>query len=705
MPLILSGRRLSPGNIVRRPAISMYIIFLHTRGKLQNNDIIMKKYLIIAALLCVSETVVNAQTTDKDSVYNRVKAIEGIEVSAKRTSGNILSDKPLQSIDKENIDIMGFQNVADIAKKFAGTSVKDYGGIGGMKTVSVRNIGAHHTAISYDGVTISNTQAGQVDVGHFMSDNIARLSLALGESSDQMQTARHYASAALLSIETELPHFDSKDWILRSKLRGGSFGLVSPTICFWKKLSEKTVISANATFMRADGTYPFKLKNGKLTTTEKRRNSDIYSWQGEVNMYNTFKDGSKLHSKAYYYYSERGLPGVVILYNSDAKERLWDENFFAQSTYKKSFGNRLKLNAVLKYTHSWNRYEDINVKYQNGKQTDINRQNEYYASSTLMWLPAQGFSVALAQDFFINNLRNNIETQPNPKRYTSLTALSAKYNNNRLTLNGNIVGTYAAEHVDKGRKPADRKRVSPSLSASYRIVADKSLFVRAMVKSTFRIPTFTDLYYMHIGNTGLKPEKATEYNAGMTWAGQIGKAVSMQITVDGYFNNVSDKIVAFPTTYVWKMANFGKVHIKGIDATMAVGCHIAKGFNAELTAAYTLQKATDKTDPQRSSYNKQLPYTPESSGNGTLTLKTPWLSIGYSVNACGERYSMSQATDEYRLEPYWEHSVTASRKFKLRSCTLQLSGSIYNLTDEQYEIIQYYPMQGRNWQLSATITL
>lgn len=667
----------------------------------------MKKHLTIAALLCASATTasVYARTVANDTVYNGAKAIDGVEVSARRATANILSDKPLQVMDKEDIDILGLQNIADIAKKFAGASVKDYGGIGGMKTISVRNIGAHHTAVSYDGVTISNTQAGQVDVGHFMSDNIARLSLALGETGEQMQTARHYASAALLSIETETPRFDGKDWTLRSKLRGGSFGLVSPTVRLWKKLSEKTVLSADATFMRADGNYPFKLRNGKLTTTERRNNSDIYSWQGEVNIYNTFKDGGSLQSKAYYYYSNRGLPGVVILYNNDANERLWDETFFAQSVYRKTFGKKLKLNAVAKYTHSWNRYEDVNVKYQDGKQTDINRQNEYYASSTLMWLPSKGVSVAVAQDFFVNNLRNNLETQPNPTRYTSLTALSARYKDNRVTLGGNIVGTYAAEHVNRGDRPKDRKKISPSVSASYRLIADKSLFVRTMVKSTFRVPTFTDMYYMRIGNVGLKPEKATEYNLGATWTGQTRQGMSIQITLDGYLNNVRDKIVAFPTTYVWKMANFGKVHIKGIDATVAACIRMAKGFDAELTAAYTLQKATDKTAPNRASYNKQLPYTPVSSGNGTLILNTPWVNIGYSVNACGERYSMSQGTEEYRLEPYMEHSITASRKFNLRSCTLQLSASIYNLTDKQYEIIQYYPMQGRNWQLSATVTL
>lgn len=665
----------------------------------------MRKYFVLAALSCALTHHVHAQSAANDSIDGDAIHIKGVEVSARRTSQNIKSAKPLQVIGKEEIDILGFQSIADIARKFAGTSVKDYGGIGGMKTVSVRNIGAHHTAISYDGVTISNTQAGQVDIGHFMSDNIARLSLALGESSDQMQTARHYASAALLDIETETPRFDTKDFILRVKIRGGSFGLASPTLRLWKKLSGNTVLSADATYMRADGSYPFKLKNGKLTTSERRHNSDIYSWQGEINLRHEFADSSSLHAKAYYYYSERGLPGVVILYHNNNKERLWDENFFAQTVYRRNIGDKMRLNAVLKYTHSWNRYEDTNVKYQGGKQTDVNRQNEYYASATLGWRPLRNISLALAQDFVIANLRNNIETQPNPTRHTSITALSAKYSNSRLSLDGNIVGTYAAEHIHNADRPADRKHLSPSLSASYRLLPGRSVFARAMIKSTYRIPTFTDMYYLHIGNTGLKPEKATEYNAGITWAGKIYRKAGMQITIDGYFNRVSDKIVAFPTTYVWKMINFGKVNIEGIDATIAIDIPIAKGFSTELTAAYTLQKATDKTDPQRASYNKQLPYTPRNSGNGTLILNTPWVNIGYSVNACGERYSMSQGTEEYRLEPYWEHSITASRRFKMKGYTLMLSGSIYNLTDKQYEIIQYYPMQGRNWQLSATITL
>lgn len=36
----------------------------------------------------------------------------------------------------------------------------------------------------------------------------------------------------------------------------------------------------------------------------------------------------------------------------------------------------------------------------------------------------------------------------------------------------------------------------------------------------------------------------------------------LSVTVDGYYNDVTDKIVAFPTTYAWKMANYGKFMLR-----------------------------------------------------------------------------------------------------------------------------------------------
>lgn len=641
----------------------------------------------------------------------RTGRIDEVVVTAERSrKTNIFETIPVQSLSGNDIRQLGLQNIADAVKRMAGTNVKDYGGIGGMKTVSVRNLGAQHTAVSYDGITVSNTQAGQIDIGRFSLDNVGMLSMAIGQGSDIMQTARHYASAALLAIETERPVLDKGDSRLRLALKGGSWGLLNPSVRWWCQAGENTMTTLDADYMRADGRYPFVLRNGKEKSNEKRNNSYIEQWHGEANVLHKFGDGGSLDTKAYFYHSQRGVPGAVVLYNDNSKERLWDENFFLQTAYKRHLARQWKLAIRAKYTHSWNKYEDTNVKYANGKKTEVNRQDEYYTSATLGWKPTSWLEMALAEDVAVNKLRTTVNGSPNPLRTTSLTALVSKAKYGRMTIEGNIVMTYATESLTESekyaiKKPEDRKKLSPSLSFSYRLLPDEALYVRAMTKSTFRLPTFNDLYYLQIGNTSLRPENAHEYGAGMTWNSRpIGPLRYVALTIDAYYNDVTDKIVAFPSTYIWKMVNFGKAEIKGIDATMGTEVDIAKGYSIVANGSLTWQEAKDKTEGN-ATYGSQLPYTPKVSGGLSVMLLTPWVNVGYSATGQGKRYSMAQNTREYQLDGYMEHSLSLSRDFLLGDNMLRLQLTVNNITDKQYEIIKYYPMPGRSVTASATLDI
>lgn len=663
--------------------------------------------IVTTALLCACFVCATATATpiNKDSIADKQQDIEGVTVTARKISRSITAGKPIQSIEKDKIEMLGISNLADAVKRFAGTNIKDYGGIGGMKTVSIRNLGSYHTAISYDGVTISNMQAGQIDIGRYSLDNVQSVSLAVGENGDIMQTARHSASAGVLYIKTERPHFDfGRNYSFRFRMNGGSFGLLNPSLRYWQRLGRKTTLSVNTDYMRADGLYKFTLNNGNNQTKEKRYNSDIYTWRGEANLYHDLKDG-ELNLKAYWFYSERGLPGSVILYNNKSNERLWDEDFFTQANLKKEINKSWNIAASIKYAHTWNRYIDTDVKYQGGRDIDINRQNEYYMSGTASWEPCNGINIALAQDFSFNNLNSIGKNTAQPKRYTSLTALTAKYSNKRLDIYAGVVGTFMTEKVKTGDKPEDRKRLSPTLSFSYRLLPAEALYLRAMCKNTFRVPSFNDMYYYQVGTRNLVPEKANEYNVGITWQSkEIGAIKYINITLDGYYNDIKDKIVAYPTMYVWKMANFGKVRMYGMNATLATEIALSHNINMELTAAYSLQKSIDVTDKNTLYYKTQIPYTPQNTGNGSLLIRSPWINLGYSFTGCGKRYSLQQNEKEYRLDSYFEHNISMSHEFTFKTCRLNIQASLNNLTNEQYEIIKYYPMPGRSWSATGTLT-
>ena len=635
---------------------------------------------------------------DKDSLL--VQDLNEVVVTARRTAKPLLSATPVQLFTGDKIKELGLQNIADAVRRFSGTTVRDYGGIGGMKTVSVRSLGAHHTSISYDDVAVSNCQAGQIDIGRFSLDNISVLTLTIGEEESLLRSARMSASAAVLSIQTEIPDFlNERNYNLRANLRVGSFGQVNPILGYAQKIKERTIVSASANFMRADGSYPFTLVNGKEVTQEKRYNSGIVSGHAEMNLYHTFNNDASLKVKTYYFNSERGLPGSVILYHQDSRERLWDENFFVQTSYVKNFSKKWSLQGQLKYNYSWNKYEDIHSKYENGRQTDLNTQNEYYGSGTAMFSPVENLSFSLAQDVAINTLNNNLKENPLPTRYTYLTALRARYEISRLIVSGALLNTAISETVKVGEAPPDKKRLSPSFAAIYKPFDDYYFNIRALYKNTFRVPTFNDLYYLRMGNTGLRPEKADEYNIGLTWSGVPFSFLDyVTLTVDGYYNIVKDKIVAIPTTYVWKMSNYGKVDIYGTDINLSAGIPISKKLNISLSTSYTYQKAIDITSGKEKNYKDQIPYTPKHSGNAAVTFKMPWVNVAYTVVAVGERYYMKQNIDVNRVDGYSEHTLSLSKNFKFKLYNMSLQAECVNFTNEQYDIIKYYPMPGRSFR-------
>ena len=131
-----------------------------------------------------------------DSITGKVHKIDEVTVTARRPPAKVTTGSPVQLINKEDIKNLGLQNMADAVRRFAGTNVRDYGGIGGLKTVSIRNLGAAHTAVSYDGVVVSNSQAGQIDIGRFSLDNVSSLSLAIGKL--KRAVANLYIRQALL---------------------------------------------------------------------------------------------------------------------------------------------------------------------------------------------------------------------------------------------------------------------------------------------------------------------------------------------------------------------------------------------------------------------------------------------------------------------------------------------------------------------------
>ncbi|MDR1500810.1 MAG: TonB-dependent receptor [Tannerellaceae bacterium] len=636
---------------------------------------------------------------DVDSLLCR--ELPRLEVVGKVRPSPMREGAPLQLLDRSSVERLGVNDLPEAVHRFSGVTVRDYGGIGGLKTVSIRSLGSQHTAVSYDGVTVADTQSGQVDVGRFTLDNVESLLLSIGQAGDIFQAARMYASAGALHISTRTPVFDSRPFRLEGHIKGGSFGSFAPSLSYEQQMGKAAALSFNASYLTASGEYPYTLRNGNIVSRERRHNSDIESLWTEVNIFIDRKTKGKVRLKGYWFDSLRGLPGAVILYNDYHAERLGNTNAFLQGAYNRNLGKSVALKAQGKFDYSRTRYRDFHSMYAGGQQTDAYAQQEYYTSAALLWTPESRLSFSSAADVFLNTLSATTPNCAFPTRLTSLTSMAGQYKDSRLTATASLLTTYITEEVRMGAPAPPRHRLSPAASVSFRPFAGHNLRLRASFKDALRTPTFNDLYYDRAGNKSLTPEKASQYNAGITWSGgSYGMFDYISLTADAYYNRVKDKIVAIPTMFIWRMMNMGEVDIRGLDINLSMRFSPARRMYLQVDGSYSRQRAIDVTDRESKTYGHQIPYTPLNAGTASVTFENPWVNLSWAITATGLRYALPQNMEANRIDGYTEQQIAVNRTFAVRSASLRLQAGIVNLGDVNYDVIRYYPMPGRSFRIS-----
>ena len=470
------------------------------------------------------------------SVLSASAAPDTLDVAT--VSANIRAEaaasSPVQRLTNEELRRSGSIYLNEAVRTLSGVSIKDYGGIGGLKTVSIRNLGSAHTMITYDGVAISDAQNGQVDISRFFLDDLDEIKVAIGQEDNIFISARSQAGSGALHLKSKTPEFnEGKSVNCSAGLNIGSFGTYMPKFRYEQKFGRQWAMTASGSWLTSKGDYPFVLKNGNLVTQEIRLNSDVNIISSEINLFgNLGNRGGSISTKVNFHNSERGLPGSVVLYTQNPTERLWDRNILLSSRYENSFGTDWKMEAALGYSNAWNRYTNVSPLYLE-PQDDRYTQQEAALTAMALYNPLQCLKISIAEDIFGNILDSNIPECPFPRRISSLTAVSAQYVGNHLKATASLLGTYVSERALTGTSAPDRRKISPSASISYGLLKNR-LHLRASYKDGFRVPTFNDLYYARVGNTSLEPEKARQFNVSATWARVHGEDFDISITADGY---------------------------------------------------------------------------------------------------------------------------------------------------------------------------
>lgn len=626
------------------------------------------------------------------------------EVVVPRTAREAASSVPFQRVDTLDFRRRGITDIGDAVRRLAGVNLRDYGGAGGLKTVSVRGLGAGHTAVCYDGLPMAESRTGQFDLGTFSTDRLASLTLTTVDAPQLLCPVRTLGAATLrlepLSADTAVARR------LDAALRVASFETVAPSLAAHFRRGSTTFGGA-AHFLYATNNYPFILRNGHLTERKRREGNRMQQAGGELSLRHRFPRAGTLSLRTWYADTHRRLPGMVIYYAEPANERLHEQQGFSSLRWEMQRG-AFSYMAAAKHTFLGSRYADVDAQYPGGVLRQNYRQHETYGTAGLQW-HGGAWRLAYALDATRHTLRSNLAAMNRVRRIAVQQALSAEYAPGNFRATARLLRHDFADRIAPQEERSEH-RFTPSLALAYawRPAARTTLRLRTFYHELFRMPSFSEAYYYHLGEQHLRPERTRQLGAGLTLEMHrpIPPMPLLTITADVYRSRVSDRLMSIPyNLFVWRTMNLGKVLQRGLDLTLGAQMEPLRHHLLSLSASYTLQEASDRTVPGGVAYGRQTAYTPRHSGAASLAYEVRKTGIALHATFASERWSTAEHTPGTRLPGYAEAGVAVYTAFRLRSTHCTLRGDIINAIDKSYEVIRRYPMPGRSFRLTMAVRL
>ena len=627
------------------------------------------------------------------------------------TAGSLLVPQRITSRELKTVT-----GLSEAVRRFAGVQLRDYGGVGGLRTVNVRSLGSEHTGVFVDGIQVDNAQNMQVDLGRFGLEGLGSVSLFSGQKVSPLQSAKEYSSASALYLDSADPVFrpgTKNNFIFGTGV--GSVGTISPRAIWEHEFKGGTALRLTGEEVSSHGRYRFHVKDyrqypdGSLAgydTTMTRANCDLSGIRTEARLSSPRSSDSFWNIHAYFYGSGRGLPGPVYKKAGEyplSSDRQTDRDAFLQGRYVRKIGEdwSLALRAKLSFSHL--EYSDFPELVPGGSPARYNYRNHSSylsaAASRLVWK----FRINLAQDLQYDYLDADLRDFVYPGRLSSWSCLSTVFQTGSLDASANLL--YLLERdsfLSMGdRSSAKRDALMPSLVVRWK--PSGRLAFNGFAKRSFRMPTFNDLYYTTVGSKTLDPEDAVQLDLGAEWTAEETGRNHLAMKADFYRNLLRNKIIAVPTSnqFRWSMYNLGKVSVIGGDLSAEFVTRFQEG-EAGAVARYTLQSSRDRSDREALTWNGQIPYIPLHSGSLNLYGSVSGWRADLTLFATGERFTTSANLPAYRLAPWTTLDAAVSKDISLKEGGLSIKARLNNLLNERYEIVDNYPMPGFNFMCGIT---
>jgi len=619
----------------------------------------------------------------KDSVY---KVFPEVKVEANKYS--LAKEKVFSAysvIDRKEIESENPLQISELLSKEPGIYIKNYGGSGGIKTLSLRGTSSSQSLILIEGMRFNSVQNSSLDFGVLPVSLLQSIDILHGGSS-----AIFGGSSIGGTINFNLVQSKKK---LDVSFAASSFNEYCGSVSGGTQSGNSSFTFA-AEYLNAKSDYPFTVRQFGKKKEYRRENADFENFNFMLNS-KTYLDDWQLKTILLGRLSERGSPGPVLLaYLEPDDARLKEKEVSLIIKAEKKIDKDV-FSSGLMCRHSYQSYYDSNSPNAlrgdtiSFFHTNAFQVNEQYSAQF------NNLNIIYSIDAEFTDLRGDF-LQPRTENYVSRlnTGLSIRcvtnaYDNGTLNLPIQIGGRYDIYSDIAG---------SPTGIAGMSIVLPElNLAIKSQAAYNYRAPSFNEMYYLNYGTADLYPERSTSLNMTLSYGDKIFDA-----EINTFLIDTKDQIVAVPKSpLTWSAQNMAAVLSRGVELVFSLALFAR---HIHIGGSYTIQSVIDNNS-NSATYNSQVVYVPQEMLTAKFSANYSGYYFGINAEYNGFTYYLPENTYSSLLPAYCLLSINLSKTFSLGQTDIITKININNLLGERYTVIKNYPMPGRIIRLTLGLKL
>tara|TARA_R110002074_G_scaffold44847_1_gene116644 strand:- start:314 stop:2134 length:1821 start_codon:yes stop_codon:yes gene_type:complete len=499
------------------------------------------KFALTAFILFMSIGHAQIESIKTDSLQEVIITSTRIDLPFKENS------RTIDIISSEDIKNSATTNVADLLQQVAGVDIRRRGTAGSQADVYIRGGSFDQTLLLIDGIKMDDAQTGHHTMNAALPiEVIERIEIIKGPAA---RVFGQNAFTGAINIVTKKQLKNS----VSTNLETGSFGQLNGSVTLGSELENSSHI----------------IHVGKLTSEGYRNNSDY--------------NNSNYFIKSVFNKKAQAVEMIATFFD----RKFGAENFYttnpAWNEYEETQNSLIGFTTTfeskklkIKPRVYWKRNQDMFLLKRNEPNFFRNlhitdKMGAEVNASYNSELGVTGFGVDLSKIYIrSNNLGNR-------NRFMTNVFLEHQFKllNNRLDITPGVAVTYFSDF---------KFHAFPGLDIGYRLTDNFKIY--GNTGYTYRIPTYTDLFYSDpatVGNANLEPEEALSVEVG-------GKYITPKFTGSfAVFYRDANKLIDYVKeneTDRFMATNLRDLYTKGFEVNTSYNFKV-NNLNQNLSLGYT----------------------------------------------------------------------------------------------------------------------